>query len=209
MALPEFRMRVTKIVVVVALLAAAQVATAATAGTASTDPLEPAKASIRLKDYAGATARLAGLVQAGNPQAQYLLGTIYLAGLAPAPDELRARQLFETAAAKGEPRAAYAMAALLATDDPPDPVNARKWLAKAAAAGDVQARELVKRGALPLEFRPQDELKDTASPRCSRRPIATTQPPLPPWRHPTWSPRPISSVARCCTTPRRTAEPSR
>ena len=121
MARPESCTRLIAILVASLLLATGQVAWAASSTTASKDPLEPAKASIRLKDYSGAATKLATLAQAGNPQAQYLLGTMFLAGLAPAPDASRARQLFETAAAKGEPRAAYALAAMLATAEPPDP----------------------------------------------------------------------------------------
>jgi TPR repeat protein len=124
MELPDYCRRAAHVALLLVALVAGP-APAADRVAASADPLEPAKASIRVKDYGAATTRLTPLSEAGNPQAQYLLGTLYLAGLGAAPDEARARQLFETAGAMGEPRAAFAVAALLATGDPPDPAAAR------------------------------------------------------------------------------------
>ncbi len=59
------------------------------------------------------------------------------------------------AAAKGEPRAAYALAALAAHDSPADESAARTWLAKAAAAGHADAARLLQAGQLPLQVDPR------------------------------------------------------
>lgn len=130
---------------------------------ATSDPLEPAKAAIRVKDYGKAVGTLGALADHGDARAQHLLGSLYLAGLGVAPDRTRAVQLYAASAAGGEARAAYGLAALLATDDPPDAAGARRWLARAADLGDPEARELQERGALPLEFRLRDALPDEAS----------------------------------------------
>ena len=127
------------------------------------DALEPAKAAVRVKDYAAATRVLAPLAGAGHPEARYLLGNLHLAGLAPAADPARALPLFEAAAEAGNASAAHAVAALLASGEQADPAAARQWLARAAKLGDARAGELVKRGALPLEFRPLEQLPDAAS----------------------------------------------
>ena len=78
----------------------------------------------------------------------------------------RLGRLFEEAAAKGHAKAAYALAAILASGDPRDPAGARRWLERAAALGDPVARDLLRRGVLPLEARPQDLLVDEPSRRA-------------------------------------------
>ena len=85
---------------------------------------------------------------------------MHLAGLGTAQDPAQARQLFESAANAGDARAAYGLAALLATGETPDRPAARRWLARAAELGDPDAQALVRRQALPLEFRPHDALTD-------------------------------------------------
>ncbi len=107
-------------------IAAAMWACVASATPTATDPLEPAKAAIRLKDYGAAATKLTSLAQSGNADAQYLLGTLYLAGLGTAaPDVERARQLFEQSAGKGSGRAALALSAIAAAREPPDAATAR------------------------------------------------------------------------------------
>jgi len=122
---------------------------------AAPDLLEPAKSALRLKQFADAAGRLAADPLAADPRAQYLLGTLYLAGLGVGEDTERARALFTAAAAKGEPRAAYALAALAAHDSPADESAARAWLAKAAAAGHADAARLQQAGQLPLQADPR------------------------------------------------------
>lgn len=129
----------------------------------SVDRLEPAKAAIRVKDYAQASAVLAALAAQGDADAQYLLGTLHLAGLTTGADPAPVRALFEAAANEGHARAAYGLAALLANDAPADTAGARRWLETAAALGDEESRQLLDRNALPLEFKPGEVLTDPAS----------------------------------------------
>ena len=79
------------------LLAAALSTCAWTAGAApssvvvqsasATDALEPAKAAIRVKDYAAAADLLSQQAARDNADAQYLLGTMVLADLVPGADQ--------------------------------------------------------------------------------------------------------------------------
>ena len=103
---------------VIGALGAVPAVAAAPSMLAAPDLLEPAKSALRLKQFADAAGRLAADPLAADPRAQYLLGTLYLAGLGVGEDTQRARTLFTAAAAKGEPRAAYALAALAAHDSP-------------------------------------------------------------------------------------------
>jgi ankyrin repeat protein len=162
MARPErWRLRGWRAGLLAAVLqAGASVAQAATASAANFEALEPAKAAIRVKDYNRAAQLLSNLAGQGNPGAEYLLGSLVMNGLGVPVDRARARQLFESAADVGEARAAYGLAALLATDDPPDPSSARRWLARAAELGDLRAMELARSAALPLGFAPAEVLAD-------------------------------------------------
>ncbi len=136
------------------------VATLAFAMMAGADELESAKEAIRIKEYATAAEILESVSTKRSPAAQYLLGTLYLAGLGVVADSAKARQLFEAAAEQGEPRAAYALASLLANEEPHDLEAARRWLDRAAELQFAPAVELQKRNALPLTFRPQTEVAD-------------------------------------------------
>ncbi len=139
---------------VLGVLGVESVAAAAPATFAAPDMLEPAKGALRLKQFEDAAGRLAKEPLASDPRAQYLLGTLYLAGLGVLEDASQARTLFARAAAKSEPRAAFALAALAAHGSPVDEVVARSWLAKAAAAGHVEATRLLHAGRLPLQVDP-------------------------------------------------------
>ena len=116
----------------------------------ATDALEPAKAAIRVKDYDAAAHLLSEQAARDNAQAQYLLGAMALADLVPGTDRGRAHGLFEAAAAHGNPRAAFALAALHATSDPQDPAGAKRWLERAAELGDPVARDMLQRGVRRL-----------------------------------------------------------
>ena len=140
---------------IIGALGAMQAVAAAPSKFAALDPLEPAKSALRLKQFADAAGRLTSDPLAADPRAQYLLGTLYLAGLGVDEDAPRARTLFEAAAAKGETRAAFALAALSAHDSPVDESAARTWLAQAAAAGHVDAAHLLQAGQLPLQVDPR------------------------------------------------------
>ena len=148
------------------LMLASQPATAAAAlQAAPADPLEPAKAAIRVKDYGAAARLLSEQAAMENADAQYLLGTLLLADLVPQADRGRAQALFESAARNGQAKAAFALAAMFAASDPPDPATAKHWLQRAAELGDPRARDLLRRGALPLEARLLDSLADETSRR--------------------------------------------
>ncbi len=131
------------------------------------DALEPAKAAIRVKDYDAAAHLLSEQAARDNAEAQYLLGAMTLADLVPGADRARAQGLFEAAAAHGNPRAAFALAVLHATSDPKGPGGAKRWLERAAELGDPVARDMLQRGVLPLEARPQDFLTDEPSRRVA------------------------------------------
>src|SRR5690349_18022135 len=84
------------------------------------DPLESAKAAIRVKEYPRAAADLQRQADAGNAEAQYQLGTFALNGLLGERDIGEARKWLTRAATAGHARAAFSLAALLASADPPD-----------------------------------------------------------------------------------------
>ncbi len=153
------------LLVLCALPAIAAQAPAAAPIASAPDALEPAKAAIRIKDYGSAARLLTEQAARGNADAQYLLGTMVLADLVPQSSRAQAQQLFESAAGKGNARAAYALAAMHATGEPRDPAGAKAWLERAAKLGDPVARDMLQRGVLPLEVRPQDSLLDEASRR--------------------------------------------
>jgi len=90
------------------------------------DPLEPAKAAIRVKNYAAAVQLLSEQAARENADAQYLLGTLLLADLLAQPDRPRAQAMFESAARNGQGRAALALSAMAYTSDPRDVEGARR-----------------------------------------------------------------------------------
>ena len=118
------------------------VAIAASATFTAPDVLEPAKGALRLKQFEDAAGRLAREPLASDPRAQYLLGTLYLAGLGVGEDASRARTLFAGAAAKGEPRAAFALAALAAHDSPVDEVAAEVLACQGSGCGSCRCSSL-------------------------------------------------------------------
>ena len=94
------------------------------------DPLEGVKTSIRLKNFGAAQSDLQRLADAGNADAQYLLAAFYLNGLGSARDPVKAKVWLEKSAAQGNSRAAFSLASLYASSDPPDPQAAERWLAR-------------------------------------------------------------------------------
>jgi hypothetical protein len=64
------------------------------------DPLEPARAALRTLQFNRAIELLAAAGKAGNPDAQYLLGLMYLNGVGTASDPGRAKPLLQSAAAR-------------------------------------------------------------------------------------------------------------
>src|SRR5260221_8968934 len=74
------------------------------------DPLEPARAALRTLQFDKAIALLHAAGNAGNADAQYLLGLIYLNGVGTVSDSARARALLQSAAEHGQGAAAYVLA---------------------------------------------------------------------------------------------------
>ena len=140
------------------LLAAAS---AHAAQRAAADPLEPARAAIRVKEFDKARALLLPQARRGSADAQYLLGTLELSDLAGKPDPADARHWLELAAAQHHARAAWSLATLLATAEPPDPA-AKRWLDEAARLGLPAAEDTAARDALPMQFRPALDLPEAA-----------------------------------------------
>src|ERR1700732_48879 len=62
------------------------------------DPLEPARAALRTLQFSKAIDLLNSAGSAGNAGAQYLLGLMYLNGVATVSDPKRARALLQSAA---------------------------------------------------------------------------------------------------------------
>ncbi len=131
----------------------------ASAAQPATNLLEPAKAAIRVKDFTRARDALLPLARGGDAEAQFLLASILLAGLAGEPDVDEARRLLEQSATQQHARAAWSLATLLATGDPPDP-GAQKWFDEARRLGLPAAEDAAARGGLPFEFRPAVDLPD-------------------------------------------------
>src|ERR1700757_723011 len=96
-----------------------------------TDPLESAKTAIRLKNFGAAQSDLQRLADAGNAEAQFLLASFYLNGLAGPRDAAQAKVWLEKAAAQGNSRAAFSLANLYAAAAPPDQQAAACWFAPA------------------------------------------------------------------------------
>ena len=116
------------------------------------DPLEPARAALRTLQFNKAIELLQSAAHGGNPNAQYLLGLIYLNGVGGAADPARAQALLESAAERGHAAAAFVLAGELARAANSRPDGARKaqeaqqWLERSARAGDVRAIDALKSG---------------------------------------------------------------
>ncbi|MDJ0942374.1 MAG: tetratricopeptide repeat protein [Kiloniellales bacterium] len=103
-------------------------------------------------DYAAAVAELRGLAEAGDPEAQYALGTAYSDGIAVARDYRQAAAWYEKAAVQGHARAQFSLGFLYHQGAgegeaavAPDPARARRWLTLAGEAGNPMAAYLLGR----------------------------------------------------------------
>jgi len=139
---------------------AATPATPPRAGTAAARVVEPALAAIRLKEFARAATLLEPLAAQGQPDAQYLLASLYRTGLGVESDPAKEREWLTAAAAQGHANAAYSLALLFGREEPRNPAESRRWLERAAAAGHDMAKRSLQRGSLPMEFLPAMDLKD-------------------------------------------------
>ncbi|MDB6086163.1 MAG: ankyrin [Gammaproteobacteria bacterium] len=110
------------------------------------DAMEPARAALRTLQFDKAIALLGSAANAGNGDAQYLLGLIYLNGVGVVSDAVRGRALLQTAAEHGQAAAAYVLAGELAHDPSAPAGSARQWLERSAELGYVRAVEAEKSG---------------------------------------------------------------
>jgi ankyrin repeat protein len=117
---------------------------------ARADPLEPARAALRTLQFSRAIELLSAAGTGGNPEAQYLLGLMYLNGVGIVADPVRARALLQSAADHGQGAAAYVLASELAHDPHAPPDAARHWLERSAQLGYGRAREALKAGGALL-----------------------------------------------------------
>ena len=122
------------------------VAQAATRPGAAKDPLEPARAALRTLQFDKAIQLLGAGANADNPDAQYLLGLMYLNGVGILSDPERAKTLLRSAAEHGQAAAAYVLAGELAHESGASADSAHEWLARSAKLGYVRAVEALKSG---------------------------------------------------------------
>lgn len=117
----------------------------ATQGAAK-DPLDPARAALRTLQFNKAIDLLRVAGNAGNPDAQYLLGLIYLNGVGTISDPERGKTLLQSAAEHGQGAAAYVLAGELAHGPEAAPDSAHRWLERSAQLGYVRAVDALKSG---------------------------------------------------------------
>jgi len=96
--------------------------------------LDGIKEAIRLKQFSRAATDLQRLADAGNPEAQYLLGVFYLNGLNGPRDSAQARMWMQKAAAQGHARA---ISGLNAIAGPGDGTNAGAFGAGVPRTGGI------------------------------------------------------------------------
>ena len=106
--------------------------------------IEAARAALRTRQFTAAQERLHTLANAGDGEAQYLLGQMLLNGVGAPADLKAAQEWLEKAARQNHAAAAYVMASLLERQSPADHVVAREWLQKSADLGYVRAVDAVR-----------------------------------------------------------------
>jgi len=114
--------------------------------TAQKDALEPARAALRTLQFDKATALLTTLGNAGNREAEYLLGLMYLNGVGVMLDPARGVTLIRSAAERGSAAAAYVLAGELSRSPDAAPGAAQQWLERSANLGYTLALEALKSG---------------------------------------------------------------
>jgi ankyrin repeat protein len=110
------------------------------------DPLEPARAALRTLQFNKAIELLNAAGNAGNADAQYLLGLMYLNGVGVASDPKHARALLQSAGEHGQGEAAYVLAAELAQQKDAPAGAAHQWLERSAKLGYFRAVDALKSG---------------------------------------------------------------
>lgn len=107
--------------------------------------MQAAREAFQIGQFEKTVTELSPIANAGNAEAEFLLGSIYSLGLGQPMDDIRGFEFFYRAASKGHPAAqlrlsaAYARGAGLAA---PDPLRAALWAELAAIGRADGAREL-------------------------------------------------------------------
>src|SRR5258708_26286032 len=114
--------------------------------TAEQIALEPARAALRTLQFDKAVALLTAPGNAGNPEAEYLLGLMYLNGVGVMLDPIRGVTLIRSAAERGSAAAAYVLAGELSRTPDAPPGAAQQWLERSAKLGYHRAVEALKSG---------------------------------------------------------------
>ena len=120
------------------------------ASVKAANPLDAAMVALRTRDYPSALAQLQQGSNAGNQQAQLLLGLLYLNGVGANVDQATAENWLTKSAAQGNATATYVLAALYARRGEANAAQAKTLLHKAAALGYPYAKEDLAAGRLPL-----------------------------------------------------------
>jgi uncharacterized protein len=105
--------------------------------TATATPLEDGYAAYRAMDFGKAAEIWQPLAEAGDPNAQYLLGNLYADGKGVARDDAAAFKWFRLAADQGNAAAQYNVAVSYAAGVgvPKSDVEAARWFRRAAEQG--------------------------------------------------------------------------
>jgi len=111
---------------------AQQIQSAQQVQTAQHAALEPARAALRTLQFEKARALLTALGNAGNPEAEYLLGLMYLNGVGVMLDPVHGVTLIRSAAERGSAAAAYVLAGELSRTPEAAPGAAQQWLERSA-----------------------------------------------------------------------------
>jgi ankyrin repeat protein len=111
--------------------------------TAFSQTLDDARTAIRTHEYESAITIYTDLAQSGNPDAAYLLASMYRVGRGVDKDLELANEWMQKAANAGHARAQYNMGQL-SLSDKESQEEARAWFDKAALQGHVMAAESLK-----------------------------------------------------------------
>jgi ankyrin repeat protein len=125
------------------------------------DALEPARAALRSLQFDQAIRLLTSAGDAGDRDAKYLLGLMYLNGVGIIADVARGRALEQSAAELGSGPAAFVLAAELSGDPHAAPGASRQWLERSAKDGYPRAADALKTGR-PLPDRESVGASDPA-----------------------------------------------
>ncbi|HEY4973236.1 MAG TPA: ankyrin repeat domain-containing protein [Steroidobacteraceae bacterium] len=120
-------------------------AAAAPAAAKAPGQLDAARLALRTHQSSQAATLLRATADAGNPEAQYLLGLLYLNGVGVAIDSQAAEQWLRSAALQNHAEAAFVLAALLQSKPQPEAGSeAATWLQRSATLGYERARQALK-----------------------------------------------------------------